>query len=309
MIRGIFSIHSNPQLYWIGLVYIVTKFFEYLAGHRHFWSHFWIKLVDYFDNDEFFEVYITYAYMTVLTWIVGMLFVIVDLTNKPKCFEKYKVQPNKNAPLDPQKLIPVITIVLLNQIINLFVTKLVTTYQMMPKGNLLRYTQSFPSLMVTVVLYQIIYEIIFYYIHRLLHHKFLYKWIHKLHHEWTAPISFTALYAHPIEHIFGNTLPVALPIMILDTPIATSWILVTITMIGTLGDHSGYHIPFLRSSRLHDWHHSKFNECFGVNGFLDKFHRTNIKFEESVEGLRHQTLFTLKSANELYPDKNENKTK
>lgn len=81
------------------------------------------------------------------------------------------------------------------------------------------------------------------------------------------------------------------------------------TTFWTLGDHSGYHIPFLHSSRFHDWHHLTFNECYGTNGFLDKFHGTSKKFEESVESLRHQTLLTFKSANELYPDKDINNKK
>jgi hypothetical protein len=37
-------------------------------------------------------------------------------------------------------------------------------------------------------------------------------------------------------------------------------------------------------------------------GLLDKFHGTSKKFENSIQFLRHQTLFTFKSASELYPD-------
>ena len=39
-------------------------------------------------------------------------------------------------------------------------------------------------------------EISFYYIHRAMHHKY------------TEPISFSAEYAHPVEHIVVNVLPV-----------------------------------------------------------------------------------------------------
>lgn len=61
-------------------------------------------------------------------------------------------------------------------------------------------------------------------------------------------------------------------------------------------------MPFLHSPEFHDYHHLKFVECFGAGGFLDAFHNTRTKFDESIHVLRHKTLFTLKAANELYPD-------
>lgn len=37
-------------------------------------------------------------------------------------------------------------------------------------------------------------------------------------------------------------------------------------------------------------------------GLLDKIHGTSKKFENTVQYLRHRTLFTFKSASEIFPD-------
>lgn len=119
---------------------------------------------------------------------------------------------------------------------------------------------------------------------------------------FSAPVSIMSLYAHPFEHVFSNVSPVVAGMIILKAPISTAWIIMSFTMIGSLGDHSGYHLPFLHSPEFHDWHHLKFNECYGTYGILDKLHGYRTNFDQSVNYLRHRTLFTLKSANELYPD-------
>lgn len=66
-------------------------------------------------------------------------------------------------------------------------------------------------------------------------------------------------------------------------------------------------MPFLHSPEFHDYHHLKFTECYGLSGFLDQFHRTCDTFDQTIHALRHKTLFTLKAANELYPDEDVKK--
>lgn len=97
------------------------------------------------------------------------------------------------------------------------------------------------------------------------------------------------------EHIFSNLLPTTLSIIALNAPLSTSWVWLTMSTIDTLGIHSGYHLPFLHSPHFHNYHHEKFNECFGWLGLLDSFHDTSAKFQESIHGLRHKTLINFTS--------------
>jgi len=45
--------------------------------------------------------------------------------------------------------------------------------------------------------------------HTLLHTPFLMRHVHRVHHEHKITVGLAATYAHPIEYIFGNVIPVA----------------------------------------------------------------------------------------------------
>jgi len=92
---------------------------------------------------------------------------------------------------------------------------------------------------------------------RLLHHPYLYRRVHKMHHEWTAPIGVTSIYAHPIEHVFSNMLPPVLGPLLMGSHFATALLFFVLALVSTTISHCGYHFPFLPSPEAHDFHHQK----------------------------------------------------
>ncbi|RYG47567.1 hypothetical protein EON67_08460 [archaeon] len=155
-----------------------------------------------------------------------------------------------------------------------------------------------------------------------------------------SPLVAAAVYAHPIEHIFSNMLPIAAGPLIMGRYAAVNgsgdtlgddstcvcacacvcvWVGVCVrtgcpldkhasrgdcgcpprvlsrcshpviacvwscnAVVNTMIGHSGYVLPFTRDPYGHDWHHEKFDECFGTLDVLDYVHGTNKKFLESV---------------------------
>jgi hypothetical protein len=65
---------------------------------------------------------------------------------------------------------------------------------------------------------------------------------------------------------------------------------------------AGYHLPFLPSNEMHDFHHLVFNENFGTTtvGFLDWFHGTDKTWRKRGTHVRHHVLWGTKSARELH---------
>ena len=122
-----------------------------------------------------------------------------------------------------------------------------------------------------IVISLVIEDFLFYSTHRLLHLPALYKLIHKQHHTFTAPFGIAAIYAHPIEHFLSNVLPLSVGPLLLNCHPSFMMIWGVVALFNTMTVHSGYCLPIpgFPEPYFHDYHHEKFNECFGAARIFD----------------------------------------
>eukprot|EP01087_Luapelamoeba_hula_P001262 TRINITY_DN10_c1_g1_i1.p1 TRINITY_DN10_c1_g1~~TRINITY_DN10_c1_g1_i1.p1 ORF type:complete len:296 (-),score=50.65 TRINITY_DN10_c1_g1_i1:42-929(-) len=213
-----------------------------------------------------------------------LLYIPLDLLNKPRSLLKYKTQPK--TIVTTKEYIECAKVVLFNQhFVNL--PLMIALY---PMNEICGVAITGPvigvwDLFLGMVICLLVEEVLFYYSHYLFHHRSIYKYIHKQHHKFTAPIGIAAEYAHPIESLVSNTFPVlAGPLvagwLLGGTHITLTWFWMTLALINTVNSHSGYRFPVtpLGDSRIHDFHHSTFRDNYGALGLLDWLHGTDAKW-------------------------------
>ena len=161
-----------------------------------------------------------------------------------------------------------------NIVFNLLVTNTFLFYILSNYINILNKDFTLLSFLIDTSLIYILIDIMFYTFHRLLHTKYLYKY-HKKHHELLDPVGLGAIYSHPIDYIFGLTLPLIIPCILTSAHINTVlFILFISTSNSIIVSHSGYTIFSYNKLNQHHIHHTKFIYNYGINLYMDKLFGT-----------------------------------
>ncbi|KAA8647745.1 hypothetical protein EYZ11_000184 [Aspergillus tanneri] len=207
-------------------------------------------------------------------WSPSLIYLLLDVA-WPSFSQRHKIQP---APKQPtrREIWKCFVVVAQNQLISsvLHLLQIHVLRRGVPSYRVESSLPAFPELIRDLFISLLMREALFYYGHRFLHQPYFYVRIHKRHHQFTAPIALAAQYAHPIEQIFANALPITLPPQLLGSHVLTFWLYLAYELFNTATVHSGYDF-FHNKAKMHDLHHEKFNLNYGSIGLLDWFHGTD----------------------------------
>jgi sterol desaturase/sphingolipid hydroxylase (fatty acid hydroxylase superfamily) len=88
------------------------------------------------------------------------------------------------------------------------------------------------------------------------------------------------VYAHPVEHLVVNVIPLALGGIFMESHPLVFAIWITAAIFTVITTHSGFKFPGLPNPVPHDYHHQVLNANFGVLGILDTLHGTRGRFQQ-----------------------------
>jgi len=207
-------------------------------------------------------------------WFFCASLAYLDLTESPQRMYKYKVQKTK---VEWTHYLDCFRVVIFNQF-GLLLPMLALAYPVFMYCGV-RPSSQFPTIWIVlrdILVFILVEEVCFYYGHRLLHIPFLYRKIHKMHHLFSSPVGAACEYAHPLEHIFVNVLPLMCGPLLMGSHLSLMWFWLTLAMLSTINGHSGYAFPYTPFDEevLHDYHHLAFKDNYGAVGLLDWLHGT-----------------------------------
>jgi len=213
----------------------------------------------------------------------GVLFFFYSYNMFPECRIQGKESPKKSLTQECLK----------HCLINHFIVAPITLYFGFPimKAAGMSVSGPLPSLFVFLrdfVICVIANDTLFYWGHRLLHHPSIYKYVHKQHHEFKINTGISSEYAHPVEHLFSNLVPVA-GNLLMGSHVLVFWVWLVIRIGEIVDTHSGYEFKYSPYSMFkwqggadrHEFHHSHNTGCFGsFTIFWDQICGTDEKYNQ-----------------------------
>ncbi|KAG8469271.1 hypothetical protein KFE25_007789 [Diacronema lutheri] len=226
--------------------------------------------------------------MCVLYAAHGLLLLPLDVWRWPGSLADLKLQKDKR--IDIAKLPKVARVCAFNLLLVLPYTILLIAVTRATGGRYgVQFGGPFPSKreqLAQFALLLLVDEVLFFYSHWAMHSPALYARVHKRHHEFTAPLALTAIYAHPVEFIVCNLVPFSIGFVPLRTPDYFAAVWVVCAVLGTQTHHSGYRFPWVafpdQQPFFHDYHHAKFNCNYGNVGLLDWLHGTDRQYKAEL---------------------------
>ncbi|KAI8913195.1 hypothetical protein EDD86DRAFT_199917 [Gorgonomyces haynaldii] len=233
------------------------------------------------------------ALTTSVYWLYGGIYCYIDFC--APALWKHKIQKRR---VSKDQYLHCVSLVLLNMlIVNLPLAYLGYHFEIIKNHGIRTSLPNVVEFGVQLGFFTIVEEIGFYYSHWLFHHPAIYKYVHKIHHSFPAPVGIASIYAHPLEHLVANMLPIVCGPPIFEsifgiTPhIVTCWLWYTTAILVTITSHSGYKFFGFPSSLEHDFHHYAFKDNYGSLGLLDYLHGTNrnfIAWKKSYQSLKEE---------------------
>ncbi|EFJ30871.1 hypothetical protein SELMODRAFT_170047 [Selaginella moellendorffii] len=212
------------------------------------------------NRSDYFLYCLNIVYLFVNFTVLPLPTVILDVL-KVRAFERFKLQPGVHTTISD-------ALRCYKSVIWSFCT-VVGPLQLLsyPMVKMLGFRTSLPlpscgEIVSQLAVYFLIEDYGNYWIHRWLHCGWGYKNIHYLHHEFTAPMSFAAPYAHWAE-ILVLGIPSFVGPALVPGHMVTLWLWIALRHIEAMETHSGYDfpwsftkfIPFYGGAEYHDYHH------------------------------------------------------